>query len=90
MKAKFTKFEQSENWCSGVCGNYAFEAKSFDTGSSFGIDNGRVSKLHIWHKDKKGCDLMSYERGWDIRPSKAVKPAYTAIMELLENAPMRF
>ena len=97
IKAEFTIFEQKTNWASGKVGNYLFEAKLFDEGSKYGIKNGRVSKLTIWdpavHKKErnllKAC-VVNYDRGWDIKPKKRVKPFFNATMELLENAPKRF
>ena len=44
--------------------SFEFEAKLFDVGSEFGIDNGRLSKLPIY-KDQK--PLMNYQRGWKER-----------------------
>lgn len=99
MEAKFTKFEQGENWCSGTVGEYKFEAKSFDEGSIFGINGGRVSKLCIKRLDTYGNGkdwfdgvIVNYDRGWDIKPKKikGARKAYNAVMKLLENAPKRF
>lgn len=97
MKARFTKFEQGENWCSGVVGDYKFEAKSFDVGSIHGINGGRVSKLSLKRLDTVGNGrdwfegvVVNYDRGWDIEPTAEVKAEYDAVMELLENAPPRF
>ena len=90
MTAEFTNFTKENNWCNGKIGDeYWFEAKLFDKGSSFGIGEGRVSKLHI---TQNGVDVVCYDRTWDrhMRPSKQVRPAYDAIMSLLENAPKRF
>lgn len=91
MKAKFTEFTQGENWCKGKAGvnlDFTFVAKSFDTGSDFGIDNGRVSKLEI--KNQQGQTIVNYDRGWDIQPTVENQPVYDAVMKLLENAPARF
>lgn len=95
--AYFTKFEIGTNWCDGKIGKYNFQAKLFDEGSTFGIKNGRVSKLAIWDEEIrqkeqnlfKGC-IVNYDRGWDIRPKKEFKPYFDAVMTLLENAPKRF
>ena len=85
----FTEFKPGTNWCNGTCGNYWFEAKLFDTGSMFGINDGRVSKLHI--RDGNGKDVVNYDRGWDIRPKTGdIKEAYNAILAFLEVAPKRF
>ena len=86
-----------ENWCSGIVGNYIFEAKSFDVGSQFGIDGGRVSKLSIKRANTVGNGkgwfdgvVVNYDRGWDIEPAAEVMTEYKAVMKLLENAPPRF
>jgi hypothetical protein len=91
MKASFTSFPANENWVRGICGKYIFEAKLFDEGSSFGINEGRVSKISIWSGVgyyKKV--LVNYDRGWDIRPSDKLLPVYAEIMQLLETSPKRF
>lgn len=90
--ANFTDFPVDSNWCSGFCGRYQFEAKLFDIGSCFGINGGRVSKLYMQPRKEGGsdCDIISYDRGWDIKPNDKNRNTYEAIMELLENAPKRF
>ena len=88
MIAEFTKFEEDTNWCDGKVGEeYEFQAKLFDEGSHFGIGHGKVSKLEI---RQNGVPIVSYDRGWSQKPSNQVRPAYDAIMHLLENAPKRF
>lgn len=96
--AKFTEFTTKSNWVNGECGEYIFEAKLFDSGSVFGIKNGRVSKLSI-RKKKEAIKVefpfvapseVNYDRGWDKKPTKEIKPVYNAIMKLLETSPKRF
>lgn len=94
IKAQFTKWESGTNWVSGTVGKYTFESKLFDEGSTFGIKNGRVSKLSIYDesvrmekKDFFAACIVNYDRGWDMKPKKEFKPYYNAIMELLENSP---
>jgi hypothetical protein len=97
ITAEFTEFKNGTNWCSGKVGKYSFSAKLFDIGSTFGIKNGRVSKLAIWdetvrQKEQnffKAC-VVNYDRGWDIKPKKEIKVFFDAVMKLLENAPKRF
>jgi hypothetical protein len=101
LQAKFTKFEKDTNWCDGIVGDgeieYKFQAKLFDNVSTYGINNGRVSKLSIWDEEKrhklmnfgKSC-IVSYDRGWDIEPSEEFQPYLTVVMDLLENSPKRF
>ena len=99
ITAKFTNFGTDSNWCSGVAGDYKFEAKLFDDGSCFGINFGRVSKLSLKRLATVGNGqnwfngvVVNYDRGWDIKPKRiaGVRAAYNAVMELLENAPKRF
>lgn len=95
--AEFTDFKKESNWVSGRVGRYTFEAKLFDEGSYFGIENGRVSKLTIYDTElqkNKGNSwesaIVNYDRGWDIKPNKIAKPYFQAVMKLLENSPKRF
>jgi hypothetical protein len=62
-----------DHWVIGDCGNYRYEAKVYDEGSIFGIDDGRISKLSV-QKIVKIDDriekpiVANYDRGWDIKP----------------------
>ncbi|GFE52564.1 hypothetical protein So717_43170 [Roseobacter cerasinus] len=42
-----------------------FEAKVFDIGSKYGIDDGRISKLHVYTNGNREQPLFEYSRGWD-------------------------
>ena len=42
--------------------------KSFDEGSEWGINGGRISKLQI---TRDGQTVVNYDRGWDIKPVSA-------------------
>lgn len=44
---------------------YEIEAKVYETGSEYGIDGGRISKL--WMR-KDGRIALNYDRGWDVHP----------------------
>jgi hypothetical protein len=64
------------NWLIGTANNgkYTIQIKRFDEPSSYGIKNGRISKLNISdpkqrHETGTGVTLVSYERGWDIKPT---------------------
>ena len=50
-------------WFVGVIGSCRWEAKAYDAGSKFGINNGRVSKL--WICNDKDC-IYNYDRGLDF------------------------
>ena len=40
--------------------------KQYDTGSQFGIDGGRISKLML---KRNGEIVVNYDRDWDIEPA---------------------
>ena len=44
---------------------FHYWVKSFDEGSVFGIEEGRISKLMLKRNGKVVCN---YDRGWDIEP----------------------
>ena len=46
--------------------SYHYWVKQYDTGSEWGIDGGRVSKLCL---KRDGIEVANYDRGWDIEPS---------------------
>ncbi len=97
IKAEITSFPFDSNWVKGAVDKYTFEAKLFDDGSTYGINNGRVSKLSIYDEAKrlelhdffKSC-IVNYDRGWDIKPKKEDKPYFNAVMAALEACPRRF
>ena len=49
---------------------FEINVKHFEEPSSFGIKNGRVSKLWIREEGKTEADV-SYDRGWDKRATTA-------------------
>ena len=44
----------------------SYWVKSFEEGSQFGIDKGRISKLML---KRDGRVIANYDRGWDIKPA---------------------
>ena len=54
-----------------------YSVKCFEKGSSWGINNGRISKLHIKINDVVVCN---YDRGWDIEPINEVAEQALAIL----------
>jgi hypothetical protein len=60
----------------------SWQVKSYDEGSEFGIDEGRISKLFIFSKTT-GAVLASYDRGWDKKP--ATKTAKAVYVDLLKK-----
>lgn len=68
-------------WEHGSYKNYTFEAKVYEQGSQFGINQGRISKLQIKDDDKV---VAHYDRGWDIRPKLEHKNDVKEIIDVLE------
>jgi hypothetical protein len=59
----------------------SWQVKSYDEGSEFGIDEGRISKLFI-RSETTGAVLASYERGWDKKPTtKTAKAVYADLLK---------
>lgn len=55
-----------------------FSAKVFMEGSSYGINNGRISKL--WFV--VDGNTVNYDRGWDCKPkSDKAKKIYKALLK---------
>jgi hypothetical protein len=95
--AELINFPFDSNWVSGTVGEYTFEAKLFDDPSTYGINNGRISKLSIYNDQKRienrdffAACIVNYDRGWDIKPTKESRPYYKAVLKLLELTPRRF
>jgi hypothetical protein len=59
---------------------YKYWVKHYETGSQFGIDGGRISKLTV-RKVGESRDLVNYDRGWDVEPTDEVKAVYNIILE---------
>lgn len=69
-------------------GHYV-EAKVYDTGSMFGINSGRVSKLTIRKNTRdNSAVLFHYDRGWDKGNSE--DKLVSKIVEQLETLPKLF
>ena len=73
--------------------SYGFQAKVYNEGSKFGINQGRVSKLAVWKNDPehKGFyreTIANYDRGWDVQPTdEAAKEVLQRIVDGLEETP---
>jgi len=79
-----TDTRKKDNWVEGVGNNnIKFYAKVFDTGSEYGIKNGRISKLDI---RQDGKIIVNYDRGWDVRPKTPEHRAiFNALMKKLNS-----
>lgn len=73
--------DKGENWLEGKLDGYTVLAKVFSEASQYGIDNGRISKLHI--ADKDGKEVVSYDRGWDIKPLYEHREIYEKVSKEL-------
>ena len=73
-------------WLTGKVDDYPFEAKVCDIPSGFGIDCGRVIKLHIGGKGNS-VEIADYERGWDKYPKGAHKGLTQAVIRFCESLP---
>ncbi len=58
----------------------SYWVKSFEEGSQFGIDKGRISKLML---KRDGRVIANYDRGWDILPIDS--QAEAALAELIKK-----
>lgn len=76
-------------WLLGTVDDYIFDAKVCDEASGFGIDCGRVIKLHArkYCEDKKGKEIFAYERGWDKYPRGKHKGVAQALIRFCESLP---
>ena len=67
-------------WSKGEIRGYKFEVKHFESGSEFGIDGGRISKLRV---TKDGAEVANYDRGWDVLP--ATSEAQEVTSEIIQR-----
>lgn len=62
----------TSNWIKGCVGKFKFCAKIFTVGSTYGIKDGRISKLQICDTSQEhwGWEqtYLNYDRGWDVIP----------------------
>ncbi len=52
-------------WKNGKIDNCEYWVKRYDEPSTYGIEEGRISKLTV---NRDGREIMSYDRGWDVEP----------------------
>jgi len=89
------KNQSKDGWIFGTINGFRFQAKVYDEGSVYGINEGRVSKLMIWdeakHQETKNiiaASILNYDRGWDKKPKKAADHhILTALVAYLESLP---
>lgn len=67
-------------WTTGKLNGFEYQIKHFETGSAYGIDEGRISKFLI---RKDGKTLLNYDRGWDVYPQdQAVIEVYEQLLKM--------
>lgn len=74
-----------DGWTSGYVQykglNYDFAIKNFIEPSVFGINKGCISKLTIVDGKTYGKVLVSYDRGWVVKPqTESAKKVYRALL----------
>ena len=79
-------------WLRGTIDGYEFFALVFQTGSKYGINGGRISKLAVRHKLESLTEvsryIINYDRGWDIEPAtEEHKLILDTLVEYFENLP---
>ena len=66
--------------CTTTGNKYKYWVKHYETGSEYGINGGKISKLTI-RKVGETRDLCHYDRGWDTDPIEEVTTAYAIILQ---------
>ena len=76
-------------WLKGTVDDFMFQAKVCDEASGFGINGGRIIKLHVEQDrgDLPPKELFAYERGWDKRPRGKHKDVAQALIHFCESLP---
>lgn len=78
MKGNIKVTEKSGNWQFGTIDGIKFNAKVYEEGSEYGINEGNVSKLWV-------DGYFNYDRGWDIKPrSKYAKELLARLVEFFK------
>jgi hypothetical protein len=62
----------------------SLQAKIYDEGSDYGIDEGRVSKLSV-KLDHSNCLLVDYDRGFGVEPTTFGKTLASELAKKLET-----
>ena len=74
-------------WFVGTLADCTFNALVFQTGSQYGINGGRVSKLTVRRSDNPAT-VINYDRGWDIEPhTDEDRLILDTLVEYFENLP---
>ena len=73
-------------WVIGFVNGFEFEAKVYDLGSIYGIDEGRVSKLAIYRDKPRGA-VVDYDRGWVTYHQPEHEDLLDAVLNYCANLP---
>lgn len=73
--------KRQDGWITADYGDYRILAKLSPENSEFGIDNGRIFKLELAHKNKT---VAVYERGWEKYPTGQHETVMDEIIKKLE------
>lgn len=83
-----------DGWVRGKVGNRLFQAKVFDEGSIYGINNGRISKLCLTvanAKKVRGDNLaFNYDRDESHNVDAEVQNEFNRLLKVLESLPKVF
>lgn len=88
VKSKIIITKIDDNWIDGLYQGKFFQAKFFEVGSVFGINEGRTSKLVICSGPKWDHSqvLFNYDRGYDNFPGMDKKLGHE-LAQALEQLP---
>ena len=80
------------NWFIGTIAGYEFFAKVYQTGSKYGIGEGRISKLTVRQTpvllSQPPHSIINYDRGWDVEPQTDYdRLILDTLVEYFENLP---
>ena len=85
---KIARYSKSDLWAEGLTEDgFWFQAKVYNTGSQFGINKGRVSKLSVcqgtrWNPETQ---VYNYDRGLDF--DRAPNGLVDRIVQACETLP---
>lgn len=76
-------------WLKGTVDDFIFQVKVCDEASRFGIDGGRIIKLHVEQSrgENPSKVIIAYERGWDKRPRGKHKDVARAMILFCDSLP---
>jgi len=76
---------KTSEWLEGRIDEFKYYAKLYDTGSKYGINKGRVSKLTVVGLSG---DIISFDRGWEKKPhTDEERKILKALLKYLEAYP---